>query len=275
MTADRRREFTQFLPGDNRNVKTEAELAAVANLNFIGSYRKLVEHSSDGAIRERGGVFAFATGVPVALFNGCIVTEPVTPADLDAALDWIDRRGSPYLVLIDEKYAPGPGDVAIAHGLVREPATYPGMVLHPVSGVPSPPAAVTVVQVSGAGLAEYIGVCVEAGMPPELARRVYPPAFAADPDVQLFTARLDGRPVGTSMAIRTGEVAGVYAVGTLPGARRRGVATAASWAAVVAGAAWGCDTIVLQSSEMAFSLYSAMGFRTVVSYTAYRQASPA
>jgi GNAT superfamily N-acetyltransferase len=254
-------------------VKTEAELAAAATLNFIGSYRKLVEYSRGGAIRERGGVFAFATGVPISLFNGCIVAEPATPADLDAGLDWVRRQGLPYLVWIDKTNAPRLGDVAIAHGLLREPAAYPGMVLHPIPGPPAPPAGVTVVPVTEAGLAEYIGVCVEGGMAPELAKRLYLPAFAADPDVQLFTARLDGRPVGTSVAIRTGEVAGVYAVGTVADARRRGVGTAASWAAVAAGSAWGCDTIVLQSSEMAFSLYSAMGFRTVVQYTTFRQPS--
>jgi len=256
-------------------VKTEAELVAAANLNFIGSYRKLVEHSPGGAIRERGGVFAFATGVPISLFNGCIVAEPATPADLEAALEWVSLRGLPFLVWIDERNAPGLGDVAIAHGLLREPAAYPGMVLHPIHGPPAPPAGVTVVPVTESGLAEYIGVCVEGGMAPELAEHLYPPAFAADPDVQLFTARLDGRPVGTSVAIRTGEVAGVYAVGTLADARRRGIGTAASWAAVGAGSAWGCDTIVLQASDMGLSLYTSIGFRTVVTYATFRQRSAA
>ncbi len=59
-------------------------------------------------------------------------------------------------------------------------------------------------------------------------------------------------------------------MGTLPDARRRGVGTAATWAAVVAGRAWGRDTIVLQSSEIGFSLYRAMGFRTVVNWVTFR-----
>jgi hypothetical protein len=29
-------------------VKTKTELAAAANLNYVGSYRKLVEHSANG-----------------------------------------------------------------------------------------------------------------------------------------------------------------------------------------------------------------------------------
>ncbi len=76
--------------------------------------------------------------------------------------------------------------------------------------------------------------------------------------------------MGTSLAIRTGEVAGVYAVGTLRDARRRGVGTAATWAAVAASRAWGCDKVVLQASEMGFPMYVDMGFRTVVRYAIFR-----
>ena len=62
----------------------------------------------------------------------------------------------------------------------------------------------------------------------------------------------------------------MYAVGTLADARRRGVGTAATWAAVAAGRAWGCDKVVLQASEMGFPMYRAMGFRTVVRYAIFR-----
>lgn len=255
---------------DTHHVKTDLELVAAANLNYVGSYRKLVEHSADGEMREVGGVIAFVTGLPIAMFNGCVVVEPATAEELETALEWVSARGLPYQVWIDERIAPGLGEVAIAHGLERDAGALPGMVLHPPPEPPPASPGVTVLPVNEAGLAEYLGVWVEAELPPELADRLFSPSFAADPDVQLFTARLDGRPVGTSVAIRTGDVAGVYAVSTLATARRRGVGTAATWAAVAAGAAWGCDTIVLQASEMGLSVYAAMGFRTVVPYATFR-----
>lgn len=96
-----------------------------------------------------------------------------------------------------------------------------------------------------------------------------PPAPGPDPDVRPFTVRLEGRPAGASLAIRTGAVAGVYAVGTLEAARRRGVGTAATWAAVAAGRA-GCDMVMLQSSEMGYPMYEAMGFRTVGRYATFK-----
>lgn len=152
---------------------------------------------------------------------------------------------------------------------MRDAWTLPGMAMERSEPTPTPPVGVTVVPVEAGGLGECVGVYVDAGFPPAHAEMLFSPAFAADPDVQLFTARLDGRPVGTAIAIRTGQVADVYAVGTLEHARHRGVGTAATWAAVGAGRVWGCETIVLQASEMGFSTYSKMGFRTVVQYAVY------
>ena len=91
----------------------------------------------------------------------------------------------------------------------------------------------------------------------------------ADPAVAPFVGRLDGYAVGTSLAIRSDTASGVYNVVTLERARRRGVGTALTWAAVAAGKAWGRDTIVLQSSAMAESMYRAMGFRLVAPYAVF------
>ncbi len=233
-------------------MKSEAELVAAAHRSFIGSFRKLVEHSPKGEIRAGGGVFTFVTGLTFPLFNGCVVAEPTTAAELSGSLEWLSTRELPHQASIAEALAPGLADVALASGLVMDPAPYPGMVLHPVPEPPALPAGVTVQLGPAPGLADYL-----------------PASFAADPDVRVFHARLDGKPVGTSIAIRTGDVAGVYGVGTEPEARGRGVGTATTWAAVAAGSEWGCDTVVLQASQMGLSLYERMGFRTVVRYITF------
>lgn len=256
-------------------MRTAEQLVFSANENFVGSYRKLIEHTPGAEIRERSGVFAFATGFPLALFNGCIVAGRVSPMELETAIAWVSGKDLPYSVFIDEGRAPGLHDVPLAHGLEREPAPFPGMVLHPVLEPPPPAEGVEVTPVDVSTLDEYLGVWTEGGMPRELAQRMFSPSIAADQDVQLFTARLDGRPVGTALAIRTGDVSGIYAVSTMPAARRRGVGTAATWAAVGAGRGWGCDVIVLQSTQMGFPVYAAMGFRTVVAYATFTQRSGA
>ena len=66
--------------------RDEAELIAASHENFVGSYRKLVEHCSGSEVRESGSVFTFATGLPLSLFNGCIVTGPTALDEVAAAL---------------------------------------------------------------------------------------------------------------------------------------------------------------------------------------------
>ena len=218
-----------------------------------------------------GGVFAFSSRLPLSLFNGCVVVRQATESDLQAGLAWIRERDLPYRAWIDEGRAPGLSEVAIAEGLVPDEEPYPGMVLHPVPEPPSPAAGVVIEAVSTAGLDEHLAVRVADGLRADLAERLFSASFSADPDVEFFTARLDGRPVGASIAIRSDDVCGIYAVGTLEHARRRGVGTAATWACVAAGTSWGCDIIVLQASDMGLPIYEAMGFRTVVEYSVFRQ----
>ena len=209
-------------------MKSDPELVAAANLNFVGSFQKLAEHCTEGEIREFRGLFAFVTGLPLSLFNGCVVMGPATASAFEAALAWVSEQGLPYRVWIDEERAPGLAGVAVARGLDRDPAPFPAMVLHPAPESPRPAPGVTVLPVTRASLPEHLEVRVASGLPLDLASRVFPASFATDPEVRLFTARLDGRAVGAAAAIRTGDVAGVYAVGTVPEARRRGVGTAAT-----------------------------------------------
>lgn len=255
-------------------MKTEAELAAASNTSLVDSFRKLVRHVSGGEAREFGGIVAYATGLPLSLFNGIVIVEPAAERDLQAAIDWIAERAVPSRAFIDERRAPDARRSVIARGFVPDGTPYPGMVLHPVPEPPLAPSTIDIVSVTSRELDEHVAVRAAMGLSPDLARRLYPPAFAEDPDVRLFTVRLDGVPAGASAAIRSGDVGGVYAVGTVKTARRRGVGTAASWAAVAACREWGCDAVVLQASEMGYPVYETMGFRTVVPYTTLKRALP-
>jgi GNAT superfamily N-acetyltransferase len=247
------------------------ELVDLANENFVASFAKLAAHSAAGEVREHGGVVAFVTGHPVSLFNGCVVPEASTPGQLEDALEWVRGRRVPYRVWIAETLVGDLGAVAGHAGLERDPILYPNMALRPVSEPPSPSAGVMVAQV---GRDDFVDTSVELGMTRELAEAIYSPGFVADPEIRLFVGRLDGTRAGYSIAIRSGEVSGVYNVGVARAARRRGVGTAVTWAAVEAGRAWGCETAVLQSTEMALSMYEAMGFRTVVSYAVFKAPTP-
>ena len=250
-------------------VKSDSELVSAADENFIASFRVLAEHVPEGECRDAPGSFAFATGLPIPLFNGCVVTGPVEPEELDSAVAWVKARGVPFRVWVSEGLGAERARLTAASGLVAQATPYPGMTLHPAPDPPASAAGVTVVRVGADGLDEFLGVVVEAGLERDLALRLFPPGFVADPAVALFVGRLDGDAVGTSLAIRSDTATGVYNVVTLERARRRGVGTALTWASVAAGRARGHDTIVLQSSAMAESMYRAMGFRLVAPYVVF------
>jgi ribosomal protein S18 acetylase RimI-like enzyme len=243
-----------------------AELVELANENFVVSFAKLAEHCRGGELRRFGRVFAHVSGLPISLFNGCVVVEPAAAEDLDAALAWVEARGVPQRLFVAESLEQGLAAVATAHGLELNAVPYPSMVLHPIPIRPPPAAGVVVTE---AGPDEFRGVATALGFDRELAARTFSASLLGDPDVQAFVARLDGRPAGYSLAIASERATGVYNVGTLPDARRRGVGTALTWSAVDAGCRAGFDCAVLQSSEMAVSMYEAMGFRTLVRYAVF------
>ena len=250
----------------------DPELVAAADRNFIGSYVKLAEHQAEGSVQRFGSVTAFVSALPISFLNGGVAPGPATAGDLQAALEWLDERAYPYEIWIGEQFADQHVASLTARGFERATWPIPTMMLRPVREPPPPRDGVTVRPVEDeAALDEHVAMLVDDGLPRDVAGPMYSASFANDPDVQIFTAYLDGRPVGSSLAIRTGSVCGVYSVGTKPDARRRGVATAATWAAIGAGAAWASTLVVLQSSEMGYPVYVGMGFEVLKRYAVFHR----
>jgi GNAT superfamily N-acetyltransferase len=248
---------------------------AAADANFAASFRKLVQYGPDADSRDVGGVLAFISGLPIGLFNGCLIIGKTDPRALGDAIRWVDGAALPFRVWMRDGTRPELAAVPARYGLALHPRRYPGMALHPLPTPPRPPAGVAVRRVRDRkALDEHRAILTAAGATPSVAEGLLPDALLTDPDVGLLTAYLDARPVGTALAIRSETTVGIYNVGTAPSARRRGVGTAATWAAIAEGRRWGCDLAVLQSSEMAESIYGSMGFRTVVRYLEFRRPLP-
>jgi ribosomal protein S18 acetylase RimI-like enzyme len=248
----------------------DSQLVLAANENFVTSFAKLAEHCDGGEHRWFRGVFAYVTGLPLSLFNGCVVLGSVTATVLDDALAWVARHDVPKRLFVVQELESHAAPIAAEHGLARDFVS-PGMILRPIPEPPATPRDVVVSAVDATGIEEFRQVGIKLGLGRELAETMFSTSFFGDPDVQAFVGRLDGRPVGYSLAIRSEGAGGVYNVGTLPEARRRGLGTAVTWAAVDVARRAGFDCAVLQSSEMAIPMYEAMGFRTVVRYAVFRE----
>jgi ribosomal protein S18 acetylase RimI-like enzyme len=104
--------------------------------------------------------------------------------------------------------------------------------------------------------------------PPELAEHLrlvgVPPGFLRGADgagLHVLVARVAGESVATAIAHDVRGDCGVYNVGTLERARRRGLATAVTALLLHDAMARGCTTASLQATAMAERLYSRLGFR--------------
>jgi len=250
------------------------DLALLANRHWVDAYRRLIDDMG-GEWRDFGAVHAFNGGIPLAFANGTLALEPATAAELEAAIDWLSGSGFPYRVRIDSSRNSHLLDVPGRLGLVRDGERMPGMVLRPIPSAPPPAPGISVIRVDADSYDEYIDLIVDGGLTRHGAQISFPPRLVDEPGVALFCARLDGAPAATSLVTRTGDSAGIYAVGTVEHARRRGLGTAVTWAAVEAARAWGCSAVVLQASELGYPVYLQMGFEPVVEYSRFQPPEPA
>ena len=85
--------------------------------------------------------------------------------------------------------------------------------------------------------------------------------WGSDQPYRRFLARLHGSPVATSAMFLGAGVAGLYSVGTIPSARRRGIGTAISLAPLLSARSMGYTIAVLESSPIGYNVYARLGFR--------------
>lgn len=91
-----------------------------------------------------------------------------------------------------------------------------------------------------------------------------PSDLLRDADQSVFhvlVARLDGRSAATALALDFRGDCGIYNVGTMERARRRGLATALTAIHLHDARSRGCRTASVQSTAMAEGVYAGLGFR--------------
>ena len=226
------------------------------------------------AIEEPGRV-AYLTPVPHPLFNGVIVSTvqdglETFAKSVGAALAGAGRSGLWWLS--PEAVAAGAADRLAAAGL-GEAGAVPAMTVE--LGALPPPGShpdVTIRRAESTADRALWGELAARGTGfSEAAARALGalepliPAERLERQVRLL-AECEGKAVATAALVTSGDLAGVYAVSTLPDFRRRGIGRAITLHALQLGAAGGARTGVLQSSPMGRSVYEGMGFREVFSY---------
>jgi GNAT superfamily N-acetyltransferase len=125
--------------------------------------------------------------------------------------------------------------------------------------------------IDGTGIDDHRKVVTEGfGSPSAVAFGSTCAGLLDHPDCTIYVGYASGAPVASGLGWRTGRTIGVYAIATIPAARRNGYGAAMTARVVTDGLNAGCDVAVLQASELGRPIYERLGFRVAVRYLAYR-----
>lgn len=261
----------------------DAALAALEHENFILSMSTAAAQVPGASTGRAGGVATFLSGHPLLLFNQIVpFGSGPEPGAIEDAIGVARERGHRYIVSLRQGVDDGVVATVVGMGLVPldDDPWIPGMAMYPIP--PDAGASATVDpsleirRVDDApGVEDHI-VAAAAGFEMEepLLRSIVTMRTLEAPGFDLYVGYVDGAPLVAGLGVRTGRAIGVYNIATAPAARRRGFGQAMTARVIADGAAAGCDVAILQASDMGRPIYERMGFRTVVEYVGYVEATP-
>jgi len=253
------------------------DLLAAGDANLAATMRLSARTAPGAAMEDGDGLLLYSTSArwPGPYHNGAIrLDRSLAPAEvLRRAGAFFAGRAPGYCVWVAAHADEDLEQAALAGGYAAISAEgAPRLALDRPLGPPEPPPGVTLDEVADEeGRRRYLEVTVEAYADSFLPRDAAEAQLASleavrGPHVRAVVAHLEGRPVAAAMVVTSERVAGIQLVGTVPGARRRGLGELCTRWAVAAGFAAGAEAIVLEASEAGDPVYRRMGFTEVSRY---------
>lgn len=209
-----------------------------------------------GGVAELPGIRLMASGLPHPQWNNGDVTDP-SAVDLEAVRSFYRDRDVPWGVTV-------PAGTSWRHG--RRLLYQRCMGLRPAAFRPAPPVADLRLRRAVAADADTVAAVDAAAFdqPIEENRPWVAPQVGA-PGFTVALAELGTEPVGIGVAIRTsgpaGECTGLFGIGVVPAAWRRGIAAALSSWLVALALADGATLLHLNpDTDAAARVYARLGF---------------
>ena len=256
--------------------------AALEHENWIAYLTGVGRCSPSVEIGRLGGVVGIRSTMPFDWFNQVLVErDQARASDLLAAAS-PGRQGTdgPIVRLrdgIDDRFVP---DLMRAGWVAASPGTTtPGMVAFPIDHLAAMAADLPGFQIrrvtDPGGVEDHRAVVTEGfGVARSVAIDTTDLALLGVPETTIYVGYAGGLPVTSGLGWRSGRTIGVYAISTVPAARRNGYGEAMTARVVADGIAAGCDVAALQASEVGRPIYERVGFRVDVRYNAYVRSAP-
>ena len=232
---------------------TETGLYLGGARTLVASWEEYAREATDAAVRRGPGVAAavFPHEPERSVYNNALLDRDLRASERADALDAMEAAyravGVTRFAAWAHESDPAMHDDLERRGYTLDQSTRAmGMSLDDLR-LPRPD-----VDLGTLDWADYLRTF---GLPPGLLSGGDHTAF------HLLVARLSGEDVATALAFDHRTDCGIYNVGTLEHARRRGLGTALTAVHLHDARERGCTTASLQSTQMAEGVYATAGFR--------------
>ena len=248
-----------------------ASLEDLADLNLAEVARIHHRWQPIARLAEQGGLLCHQGTAPIpAPFQNCVLrTDAALPAAeaLDRADAFFGGASNPYAVHTFSRRDADLEQLLPQRGFIRQ-SDLPAMLADQAVPVPAiAPSWRLTLATSAHDIGDFIHVSAQAyaslGLPSFLTPSYFvQQAGLLDPQVSIVIARgPDGAPAAAAMALHTGEMGGLYWVGTLPEGRGAGLAAACTARATNLAFERGARAVTLQASHMGEAIYRRLGYR--------------
>jgi GNAT superfamily N-acetyltransferase len=257
------------------------ELLAALDSNMI-AFWSAYGRANGSALQATSDVVWFYTGLQVPLFNA-VMAARLKPDRVKATVDSlqakIDEQGASALWWIGPQAKPDHLGSLLEQLGLQPAGEVPGMAidLTLLDDQRETMSNFTIQKVSSTEMQSLWAQIVSVGMGfPDIVTDALArlEATLTDPQYkaqQRYIGSLSGTPVATSALVLDSGVAGIYAVATLPEARRKGIGRIMTMVPLLEARQLSYRVGILQASSMGYPIYKKIGFKDVCMYRLYLQ----
>jgi ribosomal protein S18 acetylase RimI-like enzyme len=256
------------------------QLTDAIEANILHRAREFVARSPLLSLHDQGDVLWAASSIAHPYLNR-VFWARWGAEEVDHRIEEIlaecESRGSPLSWLVGPSSTPADlGSHLEGAGLTRLEDEV-GMALHltaPAQDLRTPPDLVVEQVADAVGLRSWVEVvALSFGFPDQVVSVLFDvygtTPFGEDTPWRLYLGSMDSQPVGASQLYFHTEAAGIYHLGTVPGARGQGVGTAMTVAALRGAGALGTPVVVLRAARAGLGIYRRLGFGEYNRYCRY------
>ncbi len=255
-------------------------LARAIEANVNGQFPLLFAHLPQIEVHDEADMLWIVSNIAHSYLN-CVLRAQLAPDDIDsrieATLAHFKSRGLPMRWRVGPTTQPADlGKHLTAHGLTCRGDTI-GMAadLLALSEDLVPPSGLTIRRVSDrSALQKWVhSVAVSFEHPASVGDILFEvhahPGFGQHLAWRLYLGLLEGEPVAASRLFLAAGVAGISPVATVPEARRRGIGTAMTLAALREAHGMGYRIGVLHAAPGGLGIYRRLGFKEYCRFGSY------